>query len=236
MNRRFFLTALGAASLAVGCRRRISPDLLLIEDYEKGNGTWKPIRVACVGDSITYGAGVEDREKNCYPSQLAELLGTRFEVRNFGLSGATLSRTGDRPYSGTDEYKEALLWVPDVVIIMLGTNDTKPQNWKGQKAFEQEARNFLNSFSSLKTNSKVKVRVWVCLPVPIYGDQWGITAQTLEDGVIPAWMEVSNSMKVPVVDLNDSLTGYPEMFPDKIHPNAAGATLIARTIFQAIRP
>jgi acyl-CoA thioesterase I len=234
MNRRQFLVASTAAAgfALVGCKRRLSPELIKIEDYENRKGGWRAIKVACVGDSITFGAGVEDREKNNYPKQLGELLGTRFEVRNFGRSGATMSRTGDLPYAGTDEFKAASAWLPDVVILMLGTNDTKPQNWKGQKAFEQETRALLDAFHDLKS----KPKFWACLPVPVYGDNWGITAQVLDDGVIPALMEVTNSKKIPVIDLNDTLTGHPEMFPDKIHPDAAGAALMARTIFQAIRP
>jgi len=85
------------------------------------------VRVACVGDSITFGAGVEDRDKNHYPAVLGGLLGTSFDVRNFGRSGATLSSSGDLPYRDTDEFKAATAFAPDVVVIKLGTNDTKPR-------------------------------------------------------------------------------------------------------------
>ena len=77
--------------------------------------------------------------------------------------------------------------------------------------------------------------IWVCLPVPVYGDQWGINAQTL-DAVLEGVEEACDSKKVPVIDLFDALGGHPEMFPDKIHPNAKGAALMAKTIYQAIRP
>lgn len=232
MNRRLFLSTVLFATASVGCRRKLRPELVRIEDFEDRKGGWRPIRVACVGDSITYGAGVENREKFSYPVQLAELLGNRFEVRNFGRSGATMSPTGDLPYLSTDECKAALAWQPDLVLLMLGTNDTKPQNWKGNKAFEQSSKAVIDAFRGLKS----KPKMWLCLPVPIYGDQWGINAQNLEDGVIPVLMEVTNSKKIPVIDLNDALTGHPEFFPDKIHPDGNGAALMARTIFQAIRP
>lgn len=234
MNRRQFLTSVAAASTFVvaGCRRKVHPALIQIEDFENKKGGFRVIKVACVGDSITWGAGVQDRDNNNYPKLLGDTLGNRFEVKNFGRSGATMSRTGDLAYSGTDEFKAAVAYQPDVVILMLGTNDTKPQNWKNQKAFEHETVAMIEAFRDLKS----KPKIWACLPVPIYGDNWGITAQVLEDGVIPALMEVTNSKKVPVIDLNDALTGHPEMFPDKIHPDANGAALMARTIFQAIRP
>jgi lysophospholipase L1-like esterase len=132
MKRRDFLTLLPLAAGAIswGCRRKLRPELIKIEDFEDRKGGWRVIKVACVGDSITHGAGVEEREKNNYPKQLGELLGNRFEVRNFGRSGATLSRVGDLPYASTDEFKAAIAWQPDMVIIKLGTNDTKPRTGK----------------------------------------------------------------------------------------------------------
>jgi acyl-CoA thioesterase I len=232
-SRRNLLLMLAAVATA-GCRlRRPKPPLIKIEDYEDSRGNWRPIRVACAGDSITYGAGIPDREKKSYPAQLGELLGSRFEVRNFGRNGATLLAAGDNPYLAGPEYRQLVEWQPDVVILMLGTNDTKPQNWRGQKAFEQDTRTALRALRDIKGDPTV----WVCLPVPVYGDgAFGINATNLEDGVIPALLEVTNDLKVPVIDLNDALVSHPEMFPDKIHPDAAGATVMARTVFQAIRP
>src|SRR3712207_5545352 len=82
-------------------------------------------RVACVGDSITYGAGVSGREKNSYPAVLGQWLGTKWDVRNFGVSGATLLKKGNRPYWKQQKFADALQFKPDVVIIKLGTNDSK---------------------------------------------------------------------------------------------------------------
>ena len=88
------------------------------------------VRVACVGDSITYGAGVANRGKNNYPKVLGGLLGAGYESRNFGVSGATLLKKGDLPYWRTGAFKAATEFKPHIVIIKLGTNDSKPQNWK----------------------------------------------------------------------------------------------------------
>ena len=228
LRRRSFLSSLGLLAALAGCAR-FEPTHVHVEDYEG-----RKIRVACVGDSITYGAGVEDREKHNDPAVLGGLIGSSFEVRNFGRSGATLSKTGDLPYWTTDEFKAATAWTPDVVILKLGTNDTKPQNWVGQEAFRRDLEALLEHFRTLR--NKPRTKVWVCLPVPVYGDQWGINDRTLEEGVIPVLMDTCQDRKVPVIDLNDALTGHPEMFPDKIHPNAAGAKLMALTVFQAIRP
>ncbi len=230
MNRRLFvLFALFA--LLVGCRTKELPHIR-VEDYQQKRGNGDPvIRIACVGDSITYGAGIEGRETNSYPAQLAQMLGSRFDVRNFGRSGATLLKAGDLPYWTTDEFKGATEFQPDVVIIKLGTNDTKPQNWKGKKKFIEDYRALVDHFKGLKS----KPKLWACLPVPVYGDQWGINAKTLDE-VIEATQEACDKSKVPLIDLNDALTGHPEMFPDKIHPDAKGAALMAKTVYQAIRP
>ena len=58
----------------------------------------KPVRVACIGDSITYGAAIEDRDNQSYPAQLQRLLGDGYDVRNFGRNARTLSSKGDYPY------------------------------------------------------------------------------------------------------------------------------------------
>jgi acyl-CoA thioesterase-1 len=212
LHRRRFLAL--APCLALAACARFEPPHVHVEDYDG-----RKVRVACVGDSITFGAGVEDRDKNHYPAVLGGLLGTSFEVRNFGRSGATLSRAGDLPYWGTDEFKAATAFVPDVVVI---------------KAFTKDLEALLEHFASLR--NKPRTKIWVCLPVPVYATQWGINAKNLDEGVIPVLMDVCQRRKVPVIDLNDALGGHPEMFPDKIHPNAAGARLMAHTVFQAIRP
>ena len=95
--------------------------------FSAESGADGPIRVACVGDSITYGSGVENREQNAYPAVLGRLLGERYEVRNFGVGGATLQKRGDKPYWSLDAYKDVTLFKPHIVVIKLGTNDSKPQ-------------------------------------------------------------------------------------------------------------
>lgn len=224
----FWLPGVLVAGLFGGCAK-FQPPHVRVEQFDG-----RQIRVACVGDSITYGAGIEDREKQSYPAQLAELLGPSFEVRNFGRNGATMSRTGDLPYWETEEFAAATEFVPDVVILKLGTNDTKPQNWKGAAAFEADFRALVNHFKGIKNRPRPKI--WVCLPVPVYEDKWGINAATLNEGVLNALMRVSNRQKIPVIDLHDALDGHSAWFSDGVHPNEVGARQIARTIYDAIRP
>ena len=192
----------------------------------------EPIRVACVGDSITYGAAIKNRAANCYPTVLGKLLGKGYEVRNFGVNGATLLKKGDRPYWRLGAFKAATDFAPQIVIIKLGTNDTKPQNWgKAAADFEADLRALAAHFRGLPS----KPKVYLCLPVPVYQDRWGINEKTVTKGVIPVIQKVAKAEKLPVINLYQALSGKPKMFPDKIHPNAAGAEVMAKAIFASLR-
>jgi lysophospholipase L1-like esterase len=95
------------------------------------------IRVACVGDSITQGVHVGGEDN--YPSALQQLLGARYEVRTFGYLCGTVMNIKDRPYMATPEFKKATNYNPHIVIFMLGTNDSKPGEWKQKHGFKTNA-------------------------------------------------------------------------------------------------
>ena len=188
------------------------------------------IRVACIGDSITYGAGIENREANSYPAVLERLWGTKFQVGNFGVSGATLLKKGDKPYGNQPEFAAAADFAPQVVIIKLGSNDTKPENWRFGNEFASDLRALIEQFQRLPS----KPHVWLCLPVPVYETRWGINEKTLGEEVIPAILQVAQDKRLPIIDLHAALSNRPELFPDKVHPNADGAALMAKTIRDAL--
>ena len=188
-------------------------------------------RIACVGDSITYGAAIRDRAKHWYPQVRAALRGKGFIGRNYGVNGATLLKNGDRPYWKLGAFKQATDFGPNVVILKLGTNDTKPQNWgKVGKEYEADLRAMVTHFKSLPT----KPMIYLCLPVPVYQTRWGINEKTVKGGVIPVIRKVARDENLTVIDLYQALSGKPAMFPDKIHPNAAGARLMAQTIHSVL--
>lgn len=108
-----------------------------------------PIKVACVGNSITYGAFIQNRELNCYPAQLQAYLGSGYEVKNFGVSGCTLLSQGDLPYVKTDTYRQSLDYQPDIVFIKLGTNDSKPQNRIYLDQFKHDYLELIDSYRVL---------------------------------------------------------------------------------------
>ena len=184
------------------------------------------IKIACVGDSITYGAGVEDREKNSYPVVLGRLLGENYKSANFGVGGTTLLKKGNFPYWVQQAFKDADSFAPNIVVIMLGTNDTKPENMKFKDEFATDLAALVDHFAALPT----KPKIFLCRPVPAYGVQWGINEQGLDEMVMPAIAQVAKDKGCTIIDMHAALSGKPELFPDKIHPNAAGAALMAKTV------
>jgi lysophospholipase L1-like esterase len=215
-------------------------DLPAGEAAEAAGG--KAIRVACVGDSITYGAGIKDRQHDSYPMVLEELLGTGWTVGNFGVSGATLLKKGDLPYFKQKAHAEALNFAPDIVVIMLGTNDSKHRgngslesgkaidNWQYKADYIPDYEELIGEFR--KANPQVKV--YVCLPTPCFPGRWGINNRTIHDEIIPMVRQVARDSQAGIIDLNTALTGKKNLFPDTVHPNPAGAKLMAETVYKAL--
>jgi lysophospholipase L1-like esterase len=222
-----FLLGVGIAlsASAAGCTHTPHKPALNAADY---SGT---IRVACVGDSITFGAGVENRGTNCYPVVLGKLLGARYDVRNFGVSGATLLKKGDLSYWKVQQFQELTDFAPQAIILALGTNDSKPQNWKYGNEFADDLRAMLDHCGSLPSHPKI----WLCLPPPVYETKWGINEATVGGEIIPQIKQLARERNLPVIDLHEAMSDRPEYFSDKIHPNAVGAGMMAMTIFTALK-
>jgi lysophospholipase L1-like esterase len=188
-----------------------------------------PLRLACVGDSIT--AGVGAAKDWSYPAQLQRMLGPGYDVRNFGVSGATLLRNGDRPYEKQAEFKAALDFKPDLVILMLGTNDTKPQNWGPHAAeFDGDYRWLVGQLKGSNPSQKL----FACLPCWVAAaGRYGINELVLEHE-IPLINKIVSDLHLPEIDMHAALEGHSEDLPDTVHPNNIGATLMAKAAFKAI--
>lgn len=189
-----------------------------------------PVRVACIGNSITYGSGIPDRARDSYPAQLGRMLGDHWVVRNFGVGGRTLLKKGDFPYWKEDAYSEAKAFLPNVVIIKLGTNDTKPQNWKYSAEFLNDSRAMVKELKALSTHPII----YLCKPVPAYATRWGINDSIIVHGIIPAIEKLAKEEGLQVIDLYSALTGKASLFPDQIHPDAEGAGIMASVICQQL--
>lgn len=188
----------------------------------------EPIKLACVGDSITKGVGAAKGES--WPDQIARMLGEKWDVKNFGRSGATLLKNGNSPYQKGDILDKALALNPDVVVIMLGTNDTKPENWRKKDQFEEDYIHLITQFAHLSS----KPRIYICYPAYIArkGEDKINEAGTLAE--IPMIDKVAKETQCGVIDVHGALLGKDELIPDGVHPNSAGATLIAKAVFRAL--
>ncbi|MFT3949896.1 MAG: alpha-L-fucosidase [Agriterribacter sp.] len=189
------------------------------------------IRIACIGNSITYRAGIADRETNSYPAQLGNMLGEPYEVRNFGKSGATLLRKGNLPYWDAEEYRQALNFQPNWVFIMLGTNDSKPVNRVFLKEYIQDYKELIKSFRQLPAAP----RIVLLLPVPVFStDTTGITASIVRDSILPMVRQTAYETGCEVINLYNLLIDSPQLFPDNVHPSAEGATIVAGRIRELV--
>lgn len=193
------------------------------------------VKVACIGNSITYGAGIVNREKNSYPAQLQVYLGDKYEVRNFGSNGATTLHKGDYPYIQTEAYKQAIAYCPDIVFIKLGTNDSKPQNICHQKEFEADYRKLVRDFKKLPS----KPRIILLLPVRCFlAETEAIKDKLIQEELVPLIKKVARKEKVECIDLYDvvGIEYEGSLMPDRLHPSSIGAGRIARRLYDYLKP
>ena len=194
----------------------------------------KKTKVACIGNSVTFGYGHENPYITSYPSQLATMLGDDYEVGNFGKSGATLLRKGHRPYNEQEEFQKALEFVPDIAIIHLGLNDTDPRNWKYYK------REFISDYVALIEaieNVNPNVDIFICRMTPIF--HWH---HRFQKGTRDWYWEIQSTIEniaeniaeVKIIDLQELLYHRPDLMPDALHPNPEGAKLISKRVYSAI--
>lgn len=195
--------------------------------------TWsapaRAAKIACVGDSITYGYGLANPGQQSYPAVLQTLLGSKHTVKNFGTSGCTLLKKGDKPYWNDANFGASDAFKPDVVVVMLGTNDAKPQNWSRKADFAGDYRSLIEHYRG------PGALVYVAPPPPVVPPgAFDIPADVVSGEVVPLVRQVATDAGAPLIDIFAALGGKSGNFPDKIHPDAAGAQLIAETVAAAL--
>ena len=193
----------------------------------------KTIRVACIGNSITYGTGIADCTNDSYPSQLQRLLGSDYQVGNFGKPGATLLYHGHRPYVKQEEFKEAIAFKGDIAVIHLGINDTDPRNWPNYR--DEFVKDYLFIMDSLRA-ANPKVRIILARMTPIADRHPRFVSGTKQwHGEIQTAIEtVARVSGAELIDFYEPLYPYPYLLPDAIHPNPEGAGILAKTVYSGI--
>lgn len=193
----------------------------------------KPVKVACVGNSITYGSGIANREKDSYPVKLQQMLGDKYLVDNFGKPGATLLNKGHRPYMQQKEFKDALAFAGDIVVIHLGINDTDPRNWPNYRDyFIRDYRALIDSFRVV--NPKCRILIARLTPIADRHPRFESGTRDWHDEIQLAIENIAKYANVQLIDFHEPLYPYPYLLPDAVHPNAEGAAILAKTVYEGI--
>ena len=191
-------------------------------------------RIACVGDSLTYGYGLMGAFRAyAYPAVLQELLGSDYQVMNFGFCDRTLCDSGDRPYRQGKMYTAALSSDPDAVVIMLGTNDAKPHNWNAEE-YENDLRNYISAFR----NDHAKPYIVLMQPPRAFSVH-GKTLDDIQNEVIRSEIHdiigrIGSETCCTVIDLYSLTENHREWFTDGLHLNHAGTKAVAELLYHTI--
>lgn len=196
------------------------------------------VKVACVGDSITFGHGIKNWPQNNYPKLLSVKLGEEYHVQSFGISGRAVQNDSDQPYTSLKYYGQSLEYGADILVFMMGTNDSKPENWHGEEAFQEAYLTLLDSY--LETENPPEVIL--CTPAAAFfmdGQTTGVTSHDIQPEVMPLIAQivrdVAQERGYTLIDIYALTLENPEWFAkDGVHPNNDGAAAIADAVYSAI--
>ena len=190
------------------------------------------IRVACIGNSITDGFGIMNSDLKGYPAQLQNKLGGDYEVKNFGVSARTMMNKGDIPYMKELAWKDAQAFLPNIVVIKLGTNDAKSHNWaNGAEEYQKSMQTMIDSLKALPS----KPKIYLCSPIPAFKDSWTISDSVIVNGEMPIIQKLAKKNKCGYIDLHTLYIYKDMMLADGIHPNAKGAEKLAGIVYEALK-
>lgn len=184
----------------------------------------KKIRVACMGDSIT------DANISNYTNQLQTMLGENYTVESFGIMGATVLFDTYWPYVYQHEFSSAKKFLPDIVVIMLGTNDARPDNFGSIDNFVGDYIKLIKQIQLLGS----KPKIFVAKPPPIFENVVELVPENFSEEIIPRIEEVANSQNLDIIDVYSVMENHPEYLLDGVHPNSEGETVIANQVYNAI--
>lgn len=192
------------------------------------------IKVACVGDSTTYGHGITNWPKNNYPAVLQALLGEGYHVNNYGVSSFAVQEDADRSYRTLPHYQESLAYDADFVVFMMGSNDSKPENWKSAEAFREDLLSLLDSYGDAEI-------IMCTLPAAFFpeGQTEGVTNHDIQPLIVEEIAQITRDVAAErgytLIDIHTFTAEHPEWFAkDGVHPSNEGAAAIAQEVYTVL--
>lgn len=212
----------------------------LTDIMKNKSNTDSQIKIACVGDSVTYGYGLTNQPKNNYPHILGQLLGENYHVNNYGISGSTVQFDGDQPYNNTTAYTDSLNHQCDILIFMLGSNDSKPENWVSEEKFKEDYLALLNTYIQKDGQPKI----YLCTPPTAFfsnNKSSTLTSYDIQpaivDEIADIVREIANDEGYNLIDINKFTEKREDLFSklDHVHPNNDGAKAIAEEVLKGLK-
>lgn len=216
---------------------------LLLALLAANGSAYAAMRVACIGDSITYGVNLPPDQT--YPADLQKSLGPNAVVKTFAFPGLSLLSLpkGNPPYhpayAGTQYYQQALQFNPDVVIIMLGTNDGSFTFGPDQTWTQVYGRQFTDQYGSLISSFRrlpAHPQVFLATCPTVFGvNQYAISPAIVNNIVVLDVVGIGKAMHAPIIDVHRATAPYSADFGDKVHPNPHGAMIIAQAVYSFLK-
>lgn len=117
------------------------------------------------------------------------------------------------------------------MIIQLGTNDSKPYNWQYKSNFVNDYKELINKYKNLSSHPEV----YVALSPTVFGEgNWGITNQVVTNEVVPLTIQAATETGSAIIDNNSLTANIPQNFPDNIHPDNIGISILANNVYAAL--
>jgi len=213
--------------IAIAAFFLVSPLALKMSDWQNPqvsvvNADSSPIKVACVGDSIT--------QDTKYPAYLQMMLGDKYSVGNFGSRESTALLLSWKPYMNQSEFQSAKDFKPNIVVIMLGTNDGLWMLQSFNESFEQDYATLIDSFQQLDSNPQILI----AKPPPIFTNSSDLSSTYHSNTIIPKTEDLANKLNLPIINVYETFGDHADYFDDGVHPNSQGAELIASKVYGAI--
>ncbi len=158
------------------------------------------------------------------------MLGATYTLGNFGVVAATLMLNTNKPYFYEPAFQSAMTFQPNIVIIMLGTNDAQTNNYLSIDRFNSDYEALINETLELANHPKI----FLVKPPPLFTNNLSLSNLNLVEGVIPRITQVANENNLTTIDCFTPLSGHSEYFIDGVHPTQEGSTKIAEIIYNAI--